>query len=44
MDGDGLRERRPEKQEGHINGDARTEQEVNKKKKTPGRTPDGTGE
>lgn len=43
MDGDGLRERRLEKQEAHLNGDTESE-EVNKRKRTFGRTSDGTGE
>lgn len=42
--GDGLRERRPKEQDGHLNGSAATEAEVNKREKTFGRTPDGTGE
>ncbi|KAK4693187.1 phosphatidylethanolamine N-methyltransferase, partial [Lecanoromycetidae sp. Uapishka_2] len=41
MDGDGLRERRPEAKDGHLNGNAESEK-VKKEEKTFGRTPDGT--
>ncbi len=44
IDGDGLRERRSEKQDGHLNGNAGAGLEGNKEEKTFGRTPDGTGE
>lgn len=41
--GDGMRERIPHGQNGGADGDAESIQELKKKEKTVGRTPDGTG-
>ena len=48
LNGDGLRERRPHEQEKSANGNAKDaieakKDELRKKDKTVGRTPDGTG-